>query len=481
MEWYLALVLMLGTVCTGMFIGLPVALAFFAANVLGTFLFVGGDIGLILMPMEFNNAISFTLAPIALFLLMGEILLHTGVAFKAIGAIDRMISRLPGRLSVVSIVGGTVFSSLSGSTIANTAILGSVLLPDMIKRGYKPSIAMGPIMAVGGIAMLIPPSALAVLLASIAEQSVAQLLIAGIIPGVLMAVLFFAYVIGRCYFDPTLAPSYEPDESYLEDPVSFSLNLRGRTVWSASYNGNFRRPINRVLPFILYILPLFIIFVVVVGSIFFKIAAPTEAAALGCLASLGICYFFKLFKNVIKISGIDGADFNWRHIWKSLMETAKVNVMILFIITGSLVFSQALSNSGATDGLLQAVSSVEMDQLTIVIIMVCVLLFLGAFMDQVSMLLLTLPFFLLGSNSFQVMFDIDVIWLMVLMLITMEISLLTPPFGLLLYVMKGIAPSETTIGQVVLSALPFIAIEVFVLGLLIAVPEVAIWLPKMVQ
>ena len=481
MEWYLALVLMLGTVCTGMFIGLPVALAFFAANVLGTFLFVGGDIGLILMPMEFNNAISFTLAPIALFLLMGEILLHTGVAFKAIGAIDRMISRLPGRLSVVSIVGGTVFSSLSGSTIANTAILGSVLLPDMIKRGYKPSIAMGPIMAVGGIAMLIPPSALAVLLASIAEQSVAQLLIAGIIPGVLMAVLFFAYVIGRCYFDPTLAPSYEPDESYLEDPVSFSLNLRGRTVWSASYNGNFRRPINRVLPFFLYIFPLFIIFVVVVGSIFFKIAAPTEAAALGCLASLGICYFFKLFKNVIKISGIDGADFNWRHIWKSLMETAKVNVMILFIITGSLVFSQALSNSGATDGLLQAVSSVEMDQLTIVIIMVCVLLFLGAFMDQVSMLLLTLPFFLLGSNSFQVMFDIDVIWLMVLMLITMEISLLTPPFGLLLYVMKGIAPSETTIGQVVMSALPFIAIEVFVLGLLIAVPEVAIWLPKMVQ
>jgi len=481
MEWYLALVLMLGTVCTGMFIGLPVALAFFAANVLGTFLFVGGDIGLILMPMEFNNAISFTLAPIALFLLMGEILLHTGVAFKAIGAIDRMISRLPGRLSVVSIVGGTVFSSLSGSTIANTAILGSVLLPDMIKRGYKPSIAMGPIMAVGGIAMLIPPSALAVLLASIAEQSVAQLLIAGIIPGVLMAVLFFAYVIGRCYFDPTLAPSYEPDESYLEDPVSFSLNLRGRTVWSASYNGNFRRPINRVLPFILYIFPLFIIFVVVVGSIFFKIAAPTEAAALGCLASLGICYFFKLFKNVIKISGIDGADFNWRHIWKSLMETAKVNVMILFIITGSLVFSQALSNSGATDGLLQAVSSVEMDQLTIVIIMVCVLLFLGAFMDQVSMLLLTLPFFLLGSNSFQVMFDIDVVWLMVLMLITMEISLLTPPFGLLLYVMKGIAPSETTIGQVVMSALPFIAIEVFVLGLLIAVPEVAIWLPKMVQ
>ena len=163
MEWYYALILLLGTVCTAMFLGLPVAFAFFAANVLGTALFIYGDIGLVLMPMEFHNAIKFTLAPIPLFLLMGEVLLQTGVAFKAIGAIDRMISRVPGRLAVVSIAGGTVFSSLSGSTIANTAILGSVLLPDMTRRGYHPSISMGPIMAVGGIAMLIPPSALAVL------------------------------------------------------------------------------------------------------------------------------------------------------------------------------------------------------------------------------------------------------------------------------------------------------------------------------
>ena len=481
MEWYLALLLLLGTVCTAMFLGLPVALAFFAANVLGTFLFINGDVGLVFMPMEFNNAITFALAPVALFLLMGEILLHTGVAFKAIGAIDRLISRVPGRLSIVSIVGGTVFSSLSGSTIANTAILGSVLLPDMIKRGYKPSIAMGPIMAVGGIAMLIPPSALAVLLASIAEQSVAQLLIAGIIPGILMAVLFFTYVIVRCTLDPTLAPSYDPDHTGLDQPITLSINFGKKTVFAGAYNGGLRRPLNRILPFFLYILPLFIIFVVVVGSIFFKIAAPTEAAAMGSVAALAACYFFKLFKNIVKISGIEGADFTWRAIWKSLMETAKINTMILFIIAGSLVFSQALSNSGATDGLLQAVSAWELSQLQIVIIMVLVLLFLGAFMDQVSMLLLTLPFFLLGSQSFQVVFNIDVVWLMVLMLITMEISLLTPPFGLLLYVMKGIAPFGVTIGDVVKSALPFILIELAVLALLIAIPEVATWLPSQIE
>lgn len=481
MEWYLALLLMLGTVCVAMFLGLPVALAFFAANVLGTFLFINGDIGLVFMAMEFNNAINFGLAPIALFLLMGEILLHTGVAFKAIGAIDRMISRVPGRLSIVSIVGGTVFSSLSGSTIANTAILGSVLLPDMIKRGYKPAIAMGPIMAVGGIAMLIPPSALAVLLASIAEQSVAQLLIAGIIPGMLMALLFFAYVVGRCVIDPTLAPSYTPDENYLNEPITLTVNFGNKSIFNITYNGTAKRTINRLLPFLIYILPLSIIFIVVVGSIFFKIAAPTEAAALGCISALGACYFFKIFNKTVKVTGIEGADFSFKEIWKALIETSKINVMILFIIAGSLVFSQALSNSGATDGLLQAVSDMNLNKLTIVIIMVLVLLFLGAFMDQVSMLLLTLPFFLMGTNSFQVAFDIDVIWLMVLMLITMEISLLTPPFGLLLYVMKGIAPFNVTIGQVVMSAMPFIAIEVVVLGLLIAVPEVAIWLPSMIE
>ncbi|MBL4757664.1 MAG: TRAP transporter large permease subunit [Rhizobiales bacterium] len=481
MEWYFALSLLLGTVCVLMFMGLPVALAFFAANVVGTALFVNGDIGLVLMPMEFHNAIKFTLVPISLFLLMGEILLQTGVAFKAIGAIDNMIARVPGRLSVVSVVGGTVFSSLSGSTIANTAILGSVLLPDMMKRGYKPSIAMGPIMAVGGIAMLIPPSALAVLLASLAEQSVAKLLIAGIVPGILMAVLFFAYVIGRCIIDPTLAPAYDPDESNLDEPITMEINWGGRRRWYGKYDGSMKRKLNRLLPFFLYILPLSIIFVVVVGSIFFKIAAPTEAAAMGSLAALAACYFFRLFKNKIKISGIEGADFGFAAIWKALFETAKINTMILFIIAGSLVFSQALSNSGATNGLLQQVATLDLSPFMVVIMMIGVLLFLGSFMDQVSMLLLTLPFFLLGSTSLQAMFDIDVIWLMVLILITMEISLLTPPFGLLLYVMKGVAPFDVTLGEVIRSALPFIVIEMAVLALLIAVPEVATWLPSLVQ
>ena len=437
MEWPIALVLMLGIVCGLMFLGLPVVIAFFAANIIGTFVFLGGDPGLASMPMEFQRAVAkFSLTPIALFLLMGELLFHTGVAFKAIGAIDRLISRVPGRLSVVSIVGGTIFSSLSGSTIANTAILGSVLLPDMVKRGYQPTIAMGPIMAVGGIAMLIPPSALAVLLASLAEQSIAKLLIAGILPGVVMAVLFFAYVVGRCVVNPALAPSYEVEE------------LTARDRW---------------LPFVKYVLPLFSIFVVVVGSIFFRLAAPTEAAALGCLAAAVACLCYRAL--------------TWQNLKKALLETAKINTMILIIIAGSLTFSQVLAVSGAVDGLLSQITAMKLTVLMAVVLMMAVLLFLGAFMDQVSMLLLTLPFFM----PLAMAQGIDILWLMVLMLIVMEISLLTPPFGLLLFVMKGVAPFKTSLIQIYAAALPFVVIELLVLVLLVAFPGVSVWLPRLID
>jgi TRAP-type mannitol/chloroaromatic compound transport system, large permease component len=491
MEWYSALVLLLGIVCFFLFFGLPVAFAFMAANIIGTALFIGGlatmgdwtiaSLSLQSMPMEFHEAISYSLATIALFLLMGEILLETGVAFKAIGAIERMISRVPGRLAIVSIVGGTVFSSLSGSTVANTAILGKVLLPDMLRRGYKPAIAMGPIMAVGGIAMLIPPSSLAVLLASISQKSVALLLVAGIIPGFLMAMSFFAYVIIRCTINPDLAPPFETDTSYLDQPLTITVNSRRRTLWSWTYQGRSLRMVNRLLPTIIYILPLFSIFIVVVGSILTNFASPTEAAAMGCLAACGACLFFRLFKSTITITGIEGADFGWAEVGKALMETAKVNTMIIFIIAGSLVFTQAMAVSGATQGLLQALTALDLSALSVVLFMILILLFLGAFMDQVSMLLLTLPFFLLGQTSLQAIYDIDPIWLMVLILITMEIGLLTPPFGLLLFVMRGVAPEGITIGQIINSALPFILIELAVLALLIFVPSVATWLPNLIK
>jgi tripartite ATP-independent transporter DctM subunit len=436
-DWVSALVLLLGLLCLLMAIGLPVAFAFFAANAVGAFVFLGGEAGLTQMTRNAMASLTnFTLVPIPLFLLMGEILFHTGIALRAIDAIDRLFTRLPGRLSIVSVVGGTVFSSLSGSTIANTAVLGSVLLPDMLKRGYHPTLAMGPIMATGSIAMLIPPSALAVLLGSLANISISRLLIAGILPGLLMSLVFLAYVVIRCVTRPDLAPAYDVEQ------------YQGWARWR---------------PFVVYVVPLFAIFVVVVGSILAGWATPTESAALGCTASFAAAIAYRAL--------------SWENLIRALRETAKISVMILFIIVASVTFSQILAFSGATNGLLAVIEGVGATPFALLIAMLVILLFLGAFMDQVSMIMITLPFFIPLAQAI----GLDLLWFGVLMLIVMEISFTTPPFGLLLYVMKGVAPPSITMGQVYAAAAPFIVLEIIVLTLIVLFPEIATWLPSVMR
>jgi len=437
MEWYMALLLLLGSLVTLLLLGLPVVFAFFAVNLIGAFYFLGGEPGLgQVVRNAVDSVTTFSLAPIPLFLLMGEIMFRTGIAHNAIDAMDRLISRVPGRLSLVAIVGGTVFSTLSGSTLANTAILGSTLMPEMRKRGYRPSIAMGPILGTGGIAMLIPPSALAVILASLGQISVADLLVAGILPGLMMATLFFAYVIIRCHLNPSLAPAYDIEQMTLRE---------------------------RFLPFLIYVVPLFSIFVVVVGSILAGIASPTESAALGSLSSLLAAAAYRAL--------------TWSNFMFALRETAKISVMILFIICASITFSQILAFSGATDGLLALVTALKPTPLVLVIFMLCVLLFLGAFMDQLSMMMITLPFFIPLLNAAAV----DVVWFGVLMLIMLEIGFTTPPFGLLLFVMKGVAPPDTTMQQIFAAALPFIMLMLLTVVLIMIFPPIATWLPTFLR
>ncbi len=433
MDWTFALALMLGPLCLLLLLGLPVAFAFFVVNVLGAVVFLGGDAGLAQMVRNSATAVAnYSLAPIPLFVLMGEILLHSGVAFRAINAIEKLIVRVPGRLPVVSVVGGTVFAALSGSSLANTAMLGSALLPDMLKRGYEPKIAMGPIMATGGIAMLIPPSALAVLLGSLAGMPISKLLIAGIVPALMLAVLFIGYIVAACVIDPSRAPR--------EDAV----DLKG---WA------------RFRPFVVDVVPLSLVFVAVIGSLVAGIATPTESAALGCVASV--------------VAALGYRALNWRNLVKALRETARISVMILFIIVASVTFAQILAFSGATSGLVDVVRQAGLPPFGLVAAMVLVLLFLGCFVDQVSMLMITIPLFIPMAQSA----GIDMLWLGVLYLLTMEISFLTPPFGLLLFVMKGVAPAGITLADVYRAALPFLALELVVLALLLFFPALGTWLP----
>jgi tripartite ATP-independent transporter DctM subunit len=434
MAWTETLGLLIGLLLLFMALGLPVVFAFFAVNLIGAFVFMGGDKGLVQLMRNAADAVqSFALLPIPLFIFMGEVMFHTGVAARAIDAVDRLIARVPGRLSLVAITGGTIFSALSGSTIANTAMLCSTLLPEMTRRGYHPTIAVGPIVAVGGLAMLIPPSALAVLLGSVARIPIGELLVASIIPALILAALFFGYVILRCRLDPRLAPPYEID----------ALSWRAR-----------------LLPFAKYVLPLMGIFVVVVGSIFGGLATPTESAALGAAAALAAAAAYRRL--------------SWASFVVSVRETLRLTVMTLFIICGSITFSQILAFTQASAGLSELVTGAGLSPLWVLLGMLGILLVLGCFMDQVSMMMITAPLFMPVAE----VLGLDIVWFGVLMLMVLEISLATPPFGLLLFVAKGAAP-QIPMGAIIRSVAPFIAIALGVVGLLVAAPQLTLWLPRM--
>src|SRR5512136_2445491 len=213
MSWQLASLLLLGGSTILLFIGMPVAFSFIAINLIGAVLFLGGDAGLHQLLRNSSAAVmNFSLTPIPLFILMGEVLFHTGLAIKVIDGVERLIRQVPGRLAVVAVVAGTVFSAISGSTIATTAMLGSLMLPVMLSRGYHPVMATGPIMAIGAVDMLIPPSALTVLLGSLSGISISKLLIGGIVPGLVLSVIFIAYIVTRVKLNPALAPATPVEE-----------------------------------------------------------------------------------------------------------------------------------------------------------------------------------------------------------------------------------------------------------------------------
>ena len=210
MEWWLLLIVILGGLILLLVTGMPVAICFILINLVGVLILQGGGrpFHSVILSM-YSSVNSFVLLPVPLFILMGEILWHSRIAFRAINVLDSLLGRTPGRLSILTVLSGTVFSSLSGSTMANTAVLGTMLLPDMEKRGYKRPMSIGPILASGGLAWVIPPSALAVILAAIAKLSIGRMLIAAMIPGLIMAVLYMAYIVVRCQ-DPARADAELP-------------------------------------------------------------------------------------------------------------------------------------------------------------------------------------------------------------------------------------------------------------------------------
>ncbi|MBW8036677.1 MAG: TRAP transporter large permease subunit, partial [Planctomycetes bacterium] len=209
MEWYLILLLLFGGLIILMMSGMPVAFCFMLVNIIGVFLLWGGGVGLEQLILSLGDSIAiFTLVPVPLFILMGEVMFQSGIAINMIDALNKWLGRIPGRLSLLAVGAGTVFSTMSGASMASVAVLGSTLVPEMEKRGYKKAMSLGPILGSGGLAIMIPPSVLAVLVGAIGRIPIGKILIAIILPGLLMAALYATYIILRCRLQPSLAPSY---------------------------------------------------------------------------------------------------------------------------------------------------------------------------------------------------------------------------------------------------------------------------------
>lgn len=435
--WVIAAWWLLGGSTVLLFIGMPVALTFITVNIVGAWFYMGGEAGLAqLARSSVSSVTAFSLTPIPLFILMGEVLFHTGLALKVIEGIERLIRRLPGRLAVVAVVAGTVFSAISGSTIATTAMLGSLLLPVMLARGYHPTLAAGPIMAIGAVDMLIPPSALTVLLGSLSGISISKLLVGGIVPGTLLSAAFVLWIVLRVRFRPDLAP---PDDGHVV--------YRGWARWQ---------------PFFGYVLPTLSIFGVVVGALTQGWATPTECAAIGAFATFVLAIAYR--------------ELSWQALVASLKGTASISGMILFIILGATTFAQILSFSGASNGLVQLITGQGWSTAMIVAGMMFMLICLGIFVDQVSMMMITLPIFMPIVQSL----GIDPIWFGVMFLICMQLGLLLPPHGLLLMTMRGVAPPSVTMAHIFRAVIPYVAMSLLLLAAVFWIPAIATWLPALV-
>jgi tripartite ATP-independent transporter DctM subunit len=434
MEWYWAALILFGLGVGLMMLGIPVAIAFFATNIVAAVIFMGGANGIVqVINNGFGAMTSFALVPIPMFLLMGELYYHTGLASRMFNAIDKLMGNVPGRLAYVTVVGGTGFAALSGSSMGSTALLGSLMVPEMMRRGYSKYLSIGPIMGTGGLAVIIPPSALAVLLATLGRIDVGALLVAGVVPGLILSVMYGLLIFGWTVVSPQSAPSYIVE-------------------------GVTRREKLRLL--VVDVAPMFLVIVLCIGVMVAGWATPTEAAGIGCVGVIVLAACYRCL--------------GWASFKRSIDGALRVTVMAFLIIFGSATFSQILAFTGASGGLIRWATGFELAPLAMLMVMLGVILFLGCFMDQLSMMLLTAPIFFPLAQTLQ----LDLIWFGLIMLLALEIGYTTPPFGLLLFVMKGVAPKGITMRDIYLAGMPFIACVLLLIALIIAFPPLATWLPK---
>lgn len=429
MHWTTAGLLLAGALVVALGLNLPVAFAFGVINVIAAwFLFGSVDSLSFLVQSAYSSIANIYLTAIPFFILMGTIFVRAGLSTVVLDCIGKITLGIRASGSYVAIFGGIVLGALMGASVASTAVLGSTLSPELRRRGYPKVLAIGPIIGAGTLANLIPPSLGAVLIGSLAGISISDLLLAGIGPAMVLSALLLCYITWRARKHPELG--------------HFGEKISARERWMA------------LLKLTPVVFPIFC----VTGIIYLDIATPTEASATGAVATFLVAFAYKRM--------------GWRTILAIATDGLEFSAMVLFIIVSSKAYSQILAITGISSGFTEFLSSVAPSAYVAILIVLGITLLLGCFMDQTSVVFVAVPL-LVGVLAKM---NIDPVWFGIMFSIVIGTGGISPPFGLNLFALKGVAPEDVSMKDIYLIALPFCALELTTVLITMAFPSIATFL-----
>lgn len=412
---------------------LPIGLVLIAAAFVGVMFETSFEAALILLTqLPYDLASNWQFAAAPMFLFMGYVSARTGLTSGLFDASRLLLARVPGSLAVSSVMASGLFAAASGSSVATSAAMSRIAVPEMLKRNYDQGLACGAVGASGTLGSLIPPSLLLIFFGIYANVSIGKLFLAGFIPGILSALIYIAMIIVRVKVNPKLAG----------DPIS-KKELRGM---------NFRKALWAVLP-----LPILIL--LVMGTISTGIATPTESGALGAAGAI----FLSLINRSLTFNALRDA----------FRQTAVAFASIFFILMGGQLLVRFIALTGITNDLLAFFAAIQGGPLALILLAAIVYLVLGMFVDSIGLMLLTMPIFLPLANELGV----DLIWFGIIIVKLLEIGLVTPPVGLNIYVIKSTLGKLVDLPTIFRGVSWFIAMDVLTLAILIGFPIITLWLP----
>lgn len=429
MEWYMLAAMLFGALLVLIFLGVPIAFSLAVISTISLFV-IRGFPGLEILQtilLHYGTAYLFIILP--LFLLMAEILFFTGVGDEAFTMAYRWVGRLPGGLSIAGTCACAIFSSICGSSTATAATMGLVALPEMIKRGYSKSMAAGSLAAGGTLGILIPPSAIMIIYGILTETSIGQMFIGGIIPGIVMVILFSIYMLIRCIVDPKAGPP--------APPISWRDKFASvKPIWAV-----------------------LLLIVIIIGGIYSGAATPTEVAGLGVVGAIVI--------------GLVRRRLNMTNLKEAFLRAASTSCFVFFLVFGAMAFGWVLTYLEIPFRLSEFIIAAGLSPIMVIIIINFMLIGLGCFLDPASIIVVIIPciFPVVMALGF------DPVWFGIMFTMNMEMGNITPPVGLNLYVLKGVSPPEITTTDIIKGAAPFVALLGCGIALVIIFPSLAMWLP----